>query len=395
MALTTNDFRSRAELLADEMVAFRRELHANPELSFQEAETATKVAELLKRLGYNVRTEVGGGHGIIADLKGALPGRTIALRADMDALPITEETGLPFASTREGVMHACGHDAHTAILLGAAKLLAEARSSLAGSVRLLFQCAEEVGLGAQVLIDHGALDGVDEIYGLHNLPTLAAGYAGIRSGPMMGSSDLIVIEIEGKGGHGAVPDQCVDPIVVGTAIVSALQTIVSREISPFDPAVVTIGSFIAGNVGNIIPGRAELKGTVRAFSPAVRERLPEQLQRLVSDIARAHRCVGTLQYMERTPVLINDPTCTAVLSQVVEDLTGMCNEVVGETTLIGEDFARYLELVPGAFFWLGSGPEHDAELAYGLHHPKLYINEACLPIGAAILAATAYNRANV
>ena len=204
-------------------------------------------------LGYTVRTEMGGELRIIADLAGH-PGRKIALRADMDALPIEEETGFAFASVRPGVMHACGHDAHTSMLVGLARWLAQAQPTLAGSVRLLFQCAEEVGMGAQLLIDDEASDGVDEIFGLHNLPTLSASAIGVSPGPMMGSSDLIAIEIEGQGGHGAMPDQCVDPIVAGTAIVSALQSIVSREVSPFEPVVVTIGSFVAGNAGNVIPG---------------------------------------------------------------------------------------------------------------------------------------------
>ncbi|MFK7695499.1 M20 family metallopeptidase [Paenibacillus sp. HJGM_3] len=392
MRWTINEFRARAVELEGELVSIRRELHAAPELSFHEAETAAKVEDKLRLLGYTVQTGVGGGHGIVAELKGAGPGRTIALRADMDALPIVEETGLPFASRREGVMHACGHDAHTAMLLVAARLLAEAREELAGTVRLLFQAAEEVGLGARDLIDHGALEGVDEIYGLHNLPTLSAGKIGIRPGAMMGSSDLIEIEIVGKGGHGAMPDQSVDPIVAGSAVVGALQTIVSREISPFEPAIVTIGSFIAGNIGNIIPGRAELKGTVRSFSPAVRKRLPEVLQRIVTEIAAAHRCVGTLRYMERTPVLVNEAACTDELARLAEELVGEDNRVLGDATLVGEDFAAYLERVPGSFFWLGSGPETDAEQAYGLHHPKFNLNEACLPIGAAMLAAIAYRR---
>jgi hippurate hydrolase len=250
-------------------------------------------------------------------------------------------------------------------------------------------------MGAQLLIDDGALDGVDEIYGLHNLPTLYAGAIGVSAGPMMGSSDLIVIEIEGQGGHGAMPDQCVDPIVAGTAIVSALQSIVSREVSPFEPVVVTIGSFVAGNAGNVIPGRAELKGTVRTFSPSVRKQLPEQLRRIVSEVARAHRCEGTLHFMERAPVLVNDPASTHELTIVADEILGQHNRRAAEATMIGEDFACYLERIPGSFFWLGSGPEHGAEQAYGLHHPKLNINEACLPVGAAILAAIAYKRARL
>ena len=370
-------------------IAFRRDLHRYPELSFQESETAAKVARRLTDCGIPFRSGVGG-HGIVADIPGEAPGRTIALRADMDALPIQEETDLPFASERPGIMHACGHDAHTAILLGAAKLLTEQR--FRGTVRLLFQSAEEINAGAKAMIADGALDGVDESYGLHNLPTLSAGKVATRYGSLMGSVDRIEISLEGRGGHGAIPDQSIDPIVCASAIVMGLQTAVSREISPFDPAVVTIGRFHAGEANNVIPHRAELTGTVRTFDPRVQRSMPERLERIVRNIADAHRCRAEVRYIPQTPVLVNHDDCVRHVEAAVERLIGAENRVEAPPTMAGEDFSVYLQHVPGCFFWIGSGPEENAESACGLHHPRFTLNEACIPLGASVLAAIALAR---
>lgn len=377
--------------MESELVEFRRDLHRYPELSFQESETAAKVARELRSIGYEVRTGVGG-HGVVADLKGARPGPTIALRADMDALPIQEETGLPYASQRPGVMHACGHDAHTAMLLGAARILHGQRDRLAGTVRFLFQSAEEINQGARQMIEQGALDGVDEIYGLHNLPTLPAGKVATRYGSLMGSVDRIEIALEGKGGHGAIPDASIDPVVAASAIVMGLQTAVSREISPFDPAVVTIGSLRAGDSYNVIPHRAELTGTIRTFSPRVQEKMKERMERIACQTAAAYRCAAEVNYVELTPVLVNDDRCVEHVERTVDALIGRDNRVEAAPTLAGEDFSLYLQRVPGCFFWLGSGPQEGAEHAFGLHHPKFRIYEECLPLGASLLAAVAFNR---
>lgn len=374
-----------------ELVEFRRDLHRNPELSMQESETAAKVAEQLRAIGYEIRTGVGG-HGIVADLRGGKPGRTIALRADMDALPIEEESGEPFASHRPGVMHACGHDAHTAMLLGAARLLMERREAIAGNVRLLFQSAEEINHGAKLMIEQGALDGVDEIYGLHNLPTLAAGKVATRYGSLMGSVDRFEITLTGKGGHGAIPDQSIDPVVAASAIVMGLQTAVSREISPFDPAVVTVGSLQAGETYNVIPHRATLVGTIRTFSPNVQSTMRERIVRIAGQIAEAYRCKAEVDYVEMTPVLVSADDCVAHVERTVEAAIGADNRIEAAPTLAGEDFSLYLQQVPGCFFWLGSGPIEGAEKAYGLHHPKFRIEEQCLPLGASLLAAVALGR---
>lgn len=375
--------------LEAELIAFRRDLHRYPELSLQESQTAAKVAQRLSQLGMEYRSGVGG-HGIVAELKGGQPGPMIALRADMDALPIHEESGLEFASERPGLMHACGHDAHTAILLGAAELLTGQK--IKGTVRFLFQAAEEINAGAKAMIEQGALDGVAEIYGLHNLPTLSAGMTATRYGSLMGSVDRIEIHLEGRGGHGAIPDQSIDPVVCAANIIMSLQSIVSREVSPFDPVVVTIGSIKSGEANNVIPHYAELTGTIRTFDAKVQQQMAERIERIVQKIAAGYKCKATLKYIEQTPVLINHEDCNRHVEQVIDHMIGAARRIEAPPTLAGEDFSVYLQHVPGCFFWLGSGPAENASRAYGLHHPKYELNEECIPLGAALLAAIALQR---
>lgn len=377
------------EELAPELIQFRRDLHRHPELSLQESETSAKVANQLQQLGLEVQTGVGG-FNLIAELKGEMPGPIIALRADMDALPIQEESGVEFGSSRPGIMHACGHDAHTAILLGAAKLLVTKK--IKGTIRFLFQGAEEMNAGAKAMIEHDALNGVDEIYGLHNLPTLPAGLTATRRGSLMGSVDRIEIYLEGRGGHGAIPNQSIDPIVCASNIVMALQSIVSREVSPFDPVVVTIGSIKAGEANNVIPHYAELSGTIRTFNSDIQKQMPERIERIVKSISESYQCNVKLNYIEQTPVLINDDKCASYVEHIIDQMIGAESRIVAEPTLAGEDFSIYLQHVPGCFFWLGSGPLENASSAYGLHHPKYELNEACIPLGASLLAAIAYER---
>lgn len=379
---------ARASALSADLVEVRRTLHRLPELSFEERETAALVTRTLTELGLVCQTGVGG-HGVVAEIAGDPAGPIVALRADMDALPIAEQTGLPFASERPGVMHACGHDAHTAMLLGAARLLTEARGRLKGTVRLLFQSAEEINAGAKAMIAAGVLDGVSEIYGLHNLPTLAAGRTAVCPGPLMGSVDRLELVVEGRGGHGAIPDQGVDPIVCASAIVLSLQSLVSREISPFDPVVVTIGSIHAGEANNVIPDMCRLTGTVRAFDPAVRAGLPERIERIATRIADGYRCRARLTYIPQTEVLVNDAEATRRAAAAIDEAAGPACRLAAEPTLAGEDFSEYLQHVPGCFFWLGAGPAQHAASAYGLHHPRYELNEQCLPLGAALLAAVA------
>jgi len=381
--------KQQAQAMHDELVAFRRDLHLFPELSLQESETARKVKEELLNIGTVIKTDPAG-FGFIAEFKGKEDGPIIALRADMDALPIEEETDIPFSSNVKGVMHACGHDAHTAMLLGAAKIIA--KQSFKGTVRMLFQAAEEINAGAKSLIAAGALDGVSEIYGLHNLPTLPAGMAAAKSGSLMGSVDRIEISLEGKGGHGAIPDQSIDPVVAASAIVMGLQSIVSREISPFQPVVVTIGSIQSGIANNVIPHYAHMTGTIRTFDPSVQAQMNERIERIVKQIAAGYRCEAKLTYIPQTPVLVNHDEPLKHMEAVIDEVLGAHNRVQAEPTLAGEDFSVYLQSIPGCFFWLGSGPADNSEQAFGLHHPKYNLNEQCLVHGTALLAAIALRR---
>lgn len=380
-----------AHRLEPELIAFRRMLHRYPELAFQEAVTSAKVAEALESIPVQV-TKGMGGTGLAAEIEGHLPGPVIVLRADMDALPIQEETGLPYMSERPGLMHACGHDAHTAILVGAARLLAGMREHLAGKVRLLFQPAEEINAGASAMIKDGALEGAAEIYALHNHPGLPAGRVAISNGPMMGSVDRFEITVEGVGGHGAIPDRSIDPIVAGSALVMALQTLASRELSPFDPAVITVGSFRAGDANNVIPDRAELTGTVRTFHSAVQAGMRGRMERVVRCTAEAFRCRAELRYTEQTPVLAGHEPCVAHVRAAAREVLGKDMVMEAEPTMAGEDFSLFLRHLPGALFWLGAGPEQGTEGAYGLHHPRYAPEEDCLVPGAKLMTVIALTR---
>lgn len=381
----------QAEQIGPELIELRRDLHRHPELSFQETRTASLVAEQLERLGLNVRKGVGG-HGVVADLHGGHAGPTVALRADMDALPITEETGLEFSSETPGVMHACGHDIHTTVLLGAAKILATNRDGLKGTVRFIFQSAEEILAGAKAMIEQGVMDGVDEIYGLHNLPSLPAGTIGLKSGVLMGSIDRLEIRIDGKGGHGGYPETCFDPIVASSAVVMALQSAVSREAPPTKGVVVSIGTIHAGTANNIIPDFVELTGTVRNLDAAWRATMPATIARIVEDTSRAYRCSGKVSYIEQVPPVLNDETLTGIVAEVSDGLLGRDNRSEPVPMTYGEDFAEYLQFANGCFFWLGSGPRTGSEQAAGLHSPRFNPDESCIPIGAAMLAGIALQR---
>ncbi|QJC52394.1 amidohydrolase [Paenibacillus albicereus] len=395
-----NQRRLEAELalerLMPRMVEHRRHLHRHPELSFQEARTSAWIAERLAEIGCrSVRTAVGG-HGIVAEWTGRDPGPAVALRADMDALPIEEETGADYASTVPGVMHACGHDAHTAGLLGVAAYYESLQGAFKGTRRLLFQPAEELTPGgAKPMIEDGALSGVDAIYGVHLWSPLPAGRVETKAGAFMAGVDEFTIDIIGRGGHGGMPQHAADTIVAGSALVQALQTIVSRNVSPLDTAVVTIGSFQAGEASNIIAGRCRLKGTVRSFDLGVRDQIRARIQDMARSVCAAYGTEGRLDYREGYPPVINDEAEAARCLRTAAELFG--EQAAGTSGLItaGEDFAYYLEKVPGCFVFVGAGnPQLGA--AYPHHHPRFEIDESSMKQAALLLigCAESYAEAN-
>ncbi|HPF84502.1 MAG TPA: amidohydrolase [Aminivibrio sp.] len=390
--MNAESIRQRAELLSEKLTELRRKFHANPELPWQEKETSLFVEEYLRNLGLeNIRRGFGGTEcGVAADLRGAKPGPCVALRGDMDALPLEEENDLPYRSTRPGVMHACGHDAHTAILLGTAEILSSMKDELSGTVRFLFQPAEEAGYnsGAPRMIEEGALDGVDAVGGLHVWSLLPAGKLGCRVGPVMASADIWDLKIQGKGGHGAMPHKAVDPTVTAATVISTLQTVVSREMDPQDTVVLSVGKLEAGTAVNIIPDTARVAGNVRTTSRDVRDRMEGIMKRVADGICAAMRCTAELTYTPIYPVTVNDPEVTAVMRSAAADILGEENIEEVPVAMGSEDFSYYGEKVPSAYVFLGIAD--DAKGTGNQHHnPKFNVNDDVLPSGAALLAAFA------
>lgn len=372
--------KTAAEELKPHLVAIRRELHMHPELSMEEFETTRRIRGWLEEAGLSVQT-FGLQTGLVVDIEGGSPGPTVALRADIDALPIAEETGLPFASCVPGKMHACGHDFHTASMIGAVLLLHRNRDRLKGRVRMLFQPGEEIAVGARAMIAAGVLEGVDAILGMHNKPELPVGTVGIRTGPLMASVDRFEIRVTGKGGHGAIPDAAIDPIVAAGSIVTALQSVVSRNVSPLDSAVVSVCRFHAGTTWNVIPDHAELEGTVRTFNPEVRRRIPDQIRRVAEGVAAGYGASAELIWTEGLAAVNNDPAMAALMTRAAEEL-GL-TVVEAQPTTAGEDFSVYQERIPGCFIWMGtSGTEE-------WHHPRFTLHEDALPVSAALFAHAA------
>ncbi len=361
----------------ERIVAIRRDLHQHPELSWQEERTAGVIAKRLGELGIAFQTGVAG-TGILADI----PGRTstcIALRADMDALPVHEETGLPFASTNDGVMHACGHDGHVSILLGAAELLA-LEEELPASVRLIFQPAEELGAGAKRMIEAGALDGVDMIFGGHLDRGYDPGELIVTEGCVNASADEFHITLSGTGGHGARPHETVDPLVVGSLLVSELQTIITRTLDPTHAAVLSVGRFHAGTAPNIIANVATLEGTLRAQHPLTRSQLQDSVRRLTEGIAAAHGVDSKVEIVEGTPLVINEGTPFAIAQHAAEDVVGQERvRPMSSGNMGGEDFGFYVEQVPGCFIRHGAKPPGKS---YPAHSSRFWWDEAALAHGA-------------
>ncbi|MCG7504124.1 M20 aminoacylase family protein [Mesorhizobium retamae] len=385
MAPASNQFARISDLedRAGELVATRRHLHAHPELSFEEHETASYVAGQLESWGYEVTRNVGG-LGVVGRLKQGNGGRSIAIRADMDALPIQEATGLSYASTTDGKMHACGHDGHTTMLLGAAEYLARTRH-FNGTINLIFQPAEEAGKGsgAQAMIADGLFERFpcDAIFGLHNHPGAPAGTFLMRSGPLMAAADTATITIAGRGGHASRPHLTVDPIVVAANMVMTLQTIVSRNVNPTETAVVTVGTIHGGTASNVIPESAEITVSIRSFSPEVRDTLEQRVRDIASSVAGAHGASVSIDYERGYPVVINSEQETAFASEVARELVG--EDKVGICPMIpgSEDFAYFLEHKPGCFLRLGNGVDSAI-----LHSSKYDFNDDSLTTGAAMWA---------
>ncbi|MEW9701359.1 amidohydrolase [Paenibacillus sp. SI8] len=382
-----DDIRVQADALSPVLIEIRRELHRRPELSMEEFETTRRIQETLRAEGIR-ELPLSLPVGVLAEVRGTAGGDAaggegliVALRADIDALPVTEETGLPFASEIAGRMHACGHDFHTASILGAAILLQRNAHLFRGTVRLLFQPAEEKGTGAKTMIAAGALDGVQTIFGMHNKPELPVGTIGLSPGPLMAAVDGFKIRVKGKGGHAAIPDAAIDPIVAASALVGGIQTAISRSISPFDHAVVSVCSFHAGTTWNVIPDEAVLDGTVRTFTPEVRAKMPELLKRLAEGIAAGYGAEVKLNWFSGIPTVNNDPAAVQVFQESAEAL-GL-TIIPARLSTGGEDFAHYQEKVPGAFIWMGtSGTEE-------WHHPKFTLNEEAIAPSSALFALTA------
>ena len=366
------------------LITHRRELHAAPELSFKEVETAHYIAERLDSLGVDKLTRGVGGTGVVAEIRGERPGRSVLVRADMDGLPLTETADVPFRSTRAGVMHACGHDVHMAIALELARWLAEHRPALPGMVRFAFQPAEEQAGGARAMIDAGVLDGVDRVVGLHVWSQLPTGQIGVPPGVVMASADMFTLVIRGRGGHGAQPHLTIDAVVIAAEVVTALQTLVSRETSPVAPVVITLGSVHGGSAANIVAGEVVIQGTLRTFDAALRRHLLVRIAQVAEGIAGTMRGSSEFRHDSGTPPTINDPAMATLVSEAASGVVGKDAVVPLEPLMVGEDFAYFLEARPGCFFLLGGAPEG----APVVHHtPEFRIDERCLPIGFQVMSA--------
>jgi len=372
-----------------ELVATRRDLHAHPELGFQERRTAALVAERLAGLGYQVTTGVGK-TGVVGVLRGTgagpEPGRTVLLRADMDALPILEANDVPYRSTAPGVMHACGHDAHVAIGLAVARRLAADRGAWRGTVKFAFQPAEEGGNGALAMIEDGVLENphVDAAFGLHVMNNLPLGRIAATGGPIMGSVDKFTILIHGKGGHAAMPHEAVDPVLAASHVVAALQSMVSRSTDPFDQLVVSVTQIKAGDAFNVIPETAELAGTVRSMGGRPYEEAPRRLTAIATGVAAALGCTASVDYVRQTPATLNDDVMARLAARVAAELVGETSVLTSARTLGGEDFSFFLQRVPGCFAWVGS--QNPAKGFDAPHHsPRFDIDEDAMPTAVELL----------
>jgi amidohydrolase len=366
------------EPVLEQVVDWRRHLHRHPELSFHEHETADFVARTLEGFGGGLEVDRPAEHGVVARLRTRRPGPVVALRADIDALPIDEQSGVEFASENPGVMHACGHDGHTAMLLGAARVLSDDPGALpGGEVRFVFQPAEELAPGgARDLVAAGVMDGVDLIYGCHLWTPLAVGKVAAMPGPFMAAADFFTLAITGRGGHGGLPHLADDVVAIGAQVVANLQHVVARRIDPLERAVLSVGAFHAGDAPNVLPDRAELAGTVRSFDPGVRERMPQLIEDIVRGVTAAHGAQYELDYTFGYKPVVNDEAATALVRAAIGDeMRADLAPIMG-----GDDFSAYLERAPGCYAFIGAGDEASGA-TFPHHHPRFRIDERALATG--------------
>lgn len=384
-----NHFKETIHALEKEFIDWRRFFHGIPEIAMEERKTAAGIVEKLSSWGLEVRAGIGG-TGVLGILRGAKEGRTLGIRADIDALPVTEETGLQFASSHTGRMHACGHDGHIAIALGAAKVLSGLREELKGTVVFIFQPGEEVLNGAQKMIDDGALDDPkpDAVVGLHIWPDLPLGSVAVRGGAVMAAVDRFNAVLIGRGGHGAIPQKSVDPVVMASEVVLSLQRIVSREIDPLKAGVLTVGRIQGGTAFNVIPERVELEGTVRTFDTEIRELIPKRMEEIIAGIASGSRGSYNFDYEFGIPATVNDEALAESFRKTIEKTFGKEKTITRlPPSMGGEDFALFQEKVPGVYLFLGTACEERPP--YPIHHPKYTLDERVLPVGVQVFCEIA------
>lgn len=390
--------KAQAEATSSYVIAKRRWYHAHPEVAYTEEATTAQICADLDELGiaYERPTKTG----VVATIKGEAEGaynaqgqprHRIMLRADIDALPVAEETGLSFASQNEGIMHACGHDCHIAMLLGAAKLLCGIKDQLAGEVRLVFQPAEEGGNGSTTMIEAGVLQGVDGVFGAHIWSDVPAGKVSVEAGPRMAATDWWRLEVTGQSAHGAMPNQGADALLAGAAIVANLQAIVSRNMSPFEPAVVTVGQFHSGTARNVMAGSAWMAGTVRTFTDAAHARIPELMERIANQTAAAYGCSAKLEYEIAHDSVVNTPEASELAAQAAKEVLGTDALCTYQGSMPGEDFSNYLKQVPGVFVFLGSGTSDPSGKVWPQHSSCYNPDESVLVRGSLLAAQYAYD----
>lgn len=378
------DFKAKIAEMKDWLIEIRRTIHMHPELGFEEVKTSQLVAQWLEKFGLEVKTGIAQ-TGVVGLLRGAKPGKTVAIRADMDALPIEEANEVPYRSQIKGKMHACGHDAHTTILLGVARFFSSLREQIKGHIKWIFQPAEEGGGGGKVMAEEGVLEDpkVDAIFGAHVYPDLSIGQVGIHEREGLAATDRFIIKLLGKGGHGAYPHLCKDPILAAGHMITQIHSIVSRNVPPLESAVITIGKISGGSAFNIIPDDVELIGTVRSLTPQVRETLKNRLEEEVQGIARSFGIDYQFTFNYGYPALINDPTMSRLVASACARGIGQENVIYVKPSMGGEDFAYYLQKVPGAFFRLGCRNEQKG-VVQTFHNANFNIDEDVLPFGVEV-----------